>query len=114
MKQDPHEQAIRRIQTLLGGQVIPPTFKLYPDGYFDTPQQPRPVEAATAEPKHLKPLNLALNLEYILDWRNNHQNNQPRNCIHCHRPTPLHDDASRPAHKICTETALTQLLQKTA
>jgi hypothetical protein len=112
MRQDRHEEAVRRIETLLGGEVLAQTFKPYPDGYFDAPPQPQNVKGATAEPKHLEPLDLPHDLEHILDWRNNHWSGQGHNCIHCRRPTLLHDDAGRPAHKACAETALAQLLRK--
>jgi hypothetical protein len=48
-----------------------------------------------------------------LDWDNpihwNGGRRQP--CIHCERPAFLLDAAGRPAHKLCAETALAQLLQ---
>lgn len=43
----------------------------------------------------------------VLDWRDpSHYARRAARCRHCGRSTHLRDDAGRPSHKTCAETAL--------
>jgi hypothetical protein len=54
-----------------------------------------------------------INVDHIINWNNSAHWNRGRQqpCIHCRKPARLLDDIGRPAHKVCAETALGQLLQ---
>jgi hypothetical protein len=50
----------------------------------------------------------------VLDWNDGQHWNGGKQapCIHCGRPALLRDDARRPAHKVCAQSALAALINQ--
>ena len=113
-----HERAITTATEMLAGEVISRTFTMYPAGFFDREnevgERQQPVTEAPDKPA-LPPVKLPeIPSDMRLDWAHNHWSGaRVTPCAHCGRPALLHDDAGRPAHKVCAEAALAELLQKT-
>ncbi len=110
-----YDHAITTIAETLGGTVVSRTFKMYPDHFFDQenkagPRRQPPTNAA--DPNRTSRAVPVSTDRPIIDW-SSHRSCQPTPCIHCGQSAQLLDDISRPAHKVCAETALAQLLQTT-
>ncbi|MCX4550541.1 MULTISPECIES: hypothetical protein [unclassified Streptomyces] len=59
-----------------------------------------------------KPASDALPTGGLLDWSDSaHYSTDPRLCRHCGVPTHLRDGQGRPAHKVCAERVLAQVMQ---
>jgi hypothetical protein len=113
---DDHERAITTISETLGGKVVSRTFKMYPPHFFDRENKVRerrqPVTEAP-DKAALPPVELhGIPSDMRLDWKHDHWASRPTPCIHCGRHPLLHDDAGRPSHKVCAESALAVLLSR--
>jgi hypothetical protein len=107
-----HDHAITTITETLGGTVVSLTFQMYPDRFFDQANgagpRRQPVSKGAPIGERFPPAEPD---RPIIDWSTHRTSGQPAPCIHCTRPALLLDDAGRPAHKVCAEAALAQLLQ---
>jgi hypothetical protein len=107
-----HDRAITTITETLGATVLSRTFQMYPDHFFDQENEPRPRRQPATKPAPIgTPLPPAEPDRPIIDWSSHRTSSRTSPCIHCGLPPLLLDDAGRPAHKVCAETALAQLLQ---
>jgi hypothetical protein len=113
-----HERAVSVIEEQLGGKPVSGSFKL-PFGsakiILHGIEKRHHVDDETEdnEPTARKPAGQNQNLRSrpIVDWNTHWNNRRQAPCTHCRKPALLLDDAGRPAHKICAETALAQLLE---
>jgi hypothetical protein len=107
-----HDHAITTITKTLGATVVSRTFQMYPDHFFYQENEAGPRrQPATRPVPNGTPFPPAEPDRPIIDWSTHRTSSKPAPCTHCKRPALLLDDAGRPAHKVCAETALTQLLQ---
>jgi hypothetical protein len=117
-----HERAESVIEGQLGGKPVSRSFKL-PFGsakiVLHGLTRRQHLDNAAEEPEEYDDLGvrevsqdqkLDLNRP-IINWGPLNWNRRQVPCIHCNRPGLLLDDAGRPAHKICAETALAKLLR---
>jgi hypothetical protein len=110
-----HDNAVHLIEEQLGGEATERTFKV-PFGSIKInlrgmPRRPQTTKATVDDGITLGKTHL--DLDHLIDWSDSYHYGHGKQlpCIHCKRPSYLLDDAGRPAHKICAETALAKLLK---